>query len=210
MSSGEHAAVETAVKERYKALFRVSQTLMSIRSSEELFSLLARELRAVVNFYVMGVGIYDESAHEIRLTSYGEPGDHLQVPKLAPEETFTWWVYQHQQPLIIPSLDAETRFPAVAEMLKNRGVRSVCALPLTTVHRRLGGLAVGSTEADAYSKEEVRFLSLVANQVALAVDDALNFDASQHAEEALRAAMSERTRLSAVRAEIGMALARQD
>jgi formate hydrogenlyase transcriptional activator len=95
-------------------------------------------------------------------------------------------------------------------MLKNRGVRSVCALPLTTVHRRLGGLAVGSTRADAYNAEEVSFLSLVANQVALAVDDALNFDASQHAMEALRAAMSERTRLSALRAEIGMALARQD
>ena len=210
MSGTVQRAAEKALTERYEALLRVSQTLISIRSSEELFSLLARELRAVVNFYVMGVGIYDENAREVRLTSYGEPGVPLQVPKLAPEETFTWWVYQNQQPLIIPSLDAETRFPAVAEMLKNRGVRSVCALPLTTVHRRLGGLAVGSIEADAYSREEVSFLSLVANQVALAVDDALNFDASQHAKEALRTAMSERTRLSAVRAEIGMALARQD
>ena len=187
MSGTFQRAAEKALTERYEALLRVSQTLISIRSSEELFSLLARELRAVVNFYVMGVGIYDENAHEVHLTSYGEPGNPLQVPKLTPEETFTWWVYQHQQPLIIPSLDAETRFPAVAEMLKNRGVRSVCALPLTTVHRRLGGLAVGSMEADAYSKEEVSFLSLVANQVALAVDDALNFDASQHAKEALRA-----------------------
>jgi formate hydrogenlyase transcriptional activator len=177
---------EEAVTNRYEALLRVSQTLISIRSSEELFRLLARELRAVVKFHVMGVGIYDEKAHEVHLTSYGEPGDSFQVPKFAPAETFTWWVYQHQQPLIIPSLDAETRFPRVAEMLKNRGVRSVCALPLTTVHRRLGGLAVGSTEADAYSMEEVRFLSLVANQVALAVDDALNFDASQHAKKALR------------------------
>src|SRR6266850_4152984 len=194
MSGTVQGAAEKALTERYEALLRVSQTLISIRSSEELFSVLARELRGVVNFYVMGVGIYDESAHEIRLTSYGEPGDPLQVPKLAPEETFTWWVYQHQQPLIIPSLDAETRFPAVAEMLKNRGVRSVCALPLTTVHRRLGGLAVGSIEADAYSGEEVSFLSLVANQVALAVDDALNFDASQHAKEALRAS-EERFRL---------------
>jgi formate hydrogenlyase transcriptional activator len=114
-------------------------------------------------------------------------GCSLQAPQFAPEETFSWWVYQHQQPLVIPSLDAETRFPAVAEMLKNRGVRSVCVLPLTTAHRRFGGLAVGSTEPDAYSKEEVNFLSLVANQVALAVDDALNFDALQHAEEALRA-----------------------
>src|SRR5260370_10412091 len=135
----------------------------------------------------MGVGIYDEKAREIHTKSYGEPGVPLQAPKFSPEETFSWWVYQHQQPLIIPCLDAETRFPAVAEMRKERGVRSVCALPLTTVHRRLGGLAVGSTEVDAYSREEVSFLSLVANQVALAVDDALNFDASQHAKEALRA-----------------------
>src|ERR1700732_4606212 len=181
------SAAKTAITERYEALLRVSQTLISTRSSGELFRVLARELRAVVNFYVMGVGIYDENAHEVYLTSYGEPGDPLQVPKLAPEKSFSWWVYQHQQPLIIPYLEAETRFPAVAEMLKNRGVRSVCVLPLTTVHRRLGGLAFGSLEADAYSSEEVGFLSLVANQVALAVDDALNFDTSQHAKVALRA-----------------------
>jgi len=187
MSDIDQSAAGKAASERYEALFRVSQTLISIRSSEELFRLLARELRAVVNFYVMGVGIYDENAHQIHLTSYGEPGIPLQVPQFTPEETFTWWVYHHQQPLIIPSLDSETRFPAVAEMLKNRGVRSVCVLPLTTVHRRLGGLAFGSIEADAYNEEEVNFLSFVANQVALAVDDALNFDALQHAEEALRA-----------------------
>jgi formate hydrogenlyase transcriptional activator len=186
MSGTAQRAAETTVTKRYEALLRLSQTLISIRSSEELFSLLARELRAVVNFYVMGVGIYDEKAHEVRTKSYGEPGVPLQVPKFAPEETFTWWVYQHQQPLIIPSLDAETRFPAVAEMLKNRGVRSVCALPLTTVHRRLGGLALGSIETDAYSREEVSFLSLVANQVALAVDDALNFEASERAQVELQ------------------------
>ena len=187
MSDIYERAAGKAATERYEALFRVSQTLISIRSSEELFRLLARELRAVVNFYVMGVGIYDENAHQMHLTSYGEPGVPLRVPQFTPEETFTWWVYHHQQPLIIPSLDSETRFLAVAEMLKNRGVRSVCVLPLTTVHRRLGGLALGSIDADAYNAEEVNFLSFVANQVALAVDDALNFDALQHAEEALRA-----------------------
>src|SRR5258708_13815074 len=126
--------------------------------------------------------------------SYGEPGVPLQAPRFAPEETFSWWVYQYQEPLIIPFLDAETRFPAVTAMLGNRGVRSVCALPLTTVHRRLGGLAFGSLEADAYSREEVGFLSLVANQVALAGDAALNSDPSQQATEALRAS-EERFRL---------------
>jgi formate hydrogenlyase transcriptional activator len=186
MSGTVRRTVETAATKRYEALLRVSQTLISIRSSEELFSILARELRAVMNFSYLGVAIYDEKAHEVRLTSYSESGAPHQVPKLAPEETLTWWVYQHQQCLIIPSLDAETRFPAVAEMLKNCGIRSVCTLPLTTLNHRLGGLAVGSVAADAYSSEEVSFLSLVANQVALAVDDALDFDASQHAKEVLR------------------------
>ncbi|HEV7510134.1 MAG TPA: sigma 54-interacting transcriptional regulator [Candidatus Acidoferrum sp.] len=187
MSDIYERAAGKAATDRYEALFRVAQTLISTRSSEELFRLLARELRAVVNFYVMGVGIYDENAHQVHLTSYGEPGVPLEVPQFTPEETFTWWVYHHQLPLIIPSLESETRFSAVAKMLKNRGVRSVCVLPLTTVHRRLGGLAFGSLEADAYTEEEVNFLSFVANQVALAVDDALNFEALQHAEEALRA-----------------------
>jgi formate hydrogenlyase transcriptional activator len=181
------SAAKTAITERYEALLRVSQTLISTRSSGELFRVLARELRAVMTFDFLRVGIYDENAPEPRLTLYGDPDVPLHAPPLPKEETITWWVYQHQQPLIIPSLDLETRFPAVAEMLKSRGVRSVCALPLTTVHRRLGCLSVGSKEADAYSKEEVSFLTFVANQVALAVDDALNFDASQHAKEALRA-----------------------
>jgi hypothetical protein len=70
MSGTIQRRADTALTERYEALLRVSQSLISIRSSQELFNVLARELRAVVNFYVMGVGIYDEDAHEVRLTSY--------------------------------------------------------------------------------------------------------------------------------------------
>jgi formate hydrogenlyase transcriptional activator len=187
MSGRVQSAVAMASIQRYEVLLRVSQALISTRSSKELFSVLAHELRAVMTFDFLRVGIYDKNAPEPLLTLYGDPDAPFQVPPLPKEETITWWVYQHQQPLIIPCLDAEIRFPAVAEMLKSRGVSSVCALPLTTVHRPLGCLVVGSLEADAYSREEVSFLSLVANQVALAVDDALNLDASQRAQESLRA-----------------------
>ena len=186
MSGTTQRPAQAAQTERYEALLRVSQTLISIRSSEELFRVLARELRSVVNFYFFRVGICCENTPEPGLTLYGEPGVPLQVPPLPKEETITWWVYQHQQPLIISSLDAETRFPVVVEMLKTRGVRSVCALPLTALHRRLGALTLGSTETDAYSWEEVNFLSLVANQVALAVDDSLNFEELEKALEEIQ------------------------
>jgi hypothetical protein len=55
ISGTVESSAETAVTDRHEALLRVSQTLISIHSSEELFRVLARELRAVVNFYIMGV-----------------------------------------------------------------------------------------------------------------------------------------------------------
>ena len=57
MSDLDQSAAGKAANQRYEALFRVSQTLISMRSSEELFRLLAGELRAVGNFYDMGVDI---------------------------------------------------------------------------------------------------------------------------------------------------------
>ena len=103
-----------------------------------------------------------------------------------PEETrMSWWVSHHQQPLVIPSVETETRFPQVMALLKTYGMQSACALPLTTVHRRLGGLVLGSTRPHAYAEEEVCFLVRVADHVALVIDDALNFEAAQGEKERL-------------------------
>ena len=107
------------------------------------------------------------------------PGGGVQRPDFPPEETMTSWIYERQQPLVIPFIDQETRFPRVAESSSAiRGLRSICALPASP----LSGVASGSFGfcskfANAYSEEEVRFLSLVVDQIALAIDDAL------HAEE---------------------------
>src|SRR4030095_10075972 len=102
------------------------------------------------------------------------------------EDMVTWWAYHRQQPEVIPCVDTETRFPRMMARLKQYGMQSACALPLTTVHRRLGGLGLGSTQPDAYPEEEIRFLTLVADQIALAIDDALNFEVVQHAHAALQ------------------------
>jgi formate hydrogenlyase transcriptional activator len=69
--------------------------------------------------------------------------------------------------------------------MRDAGLQSVSAFPLTTAHRRLGSLVIASVHRDAYSREEIRFCSLVANQIALAMDDAINFQASQRAQERL-------------------------
>src|SRR4029077_7543716 len=93
---------------------------------------------------------------------------------------------QNQPRGVTPFVDRETRFRKALDAVKACGIRSGCAFPLTTVHRRLGVLFLGSEETDAFSEEDVSFLSRVADQVALATDDALNFAASQKAQEQLK------------------------
>src|SRR6201999_342938 len=80
----------------------------------------------------------------------------------------------------------EPPFPGTVELFRERTFQSICVRPLTTVHRRIGSIAVASYRADAYCADEVRFLSLVADQAALAIDDALNFESSRIAETALQ------------------------
>jgi formate hydrogenlyase transcriptional activator len=175
---------ETQLAARYEALLRVLHMLTAQRHPQALFRALASELRHVVTFDGISIVLYDEALHKLHvpvLEVVNQP-DIVPPSDVPLEERITWWVYQHQQPLVIPLVDAETRFPRMMERLKTQGIQSGCWLPLTTVHRRLGSLGLGSARPDAYTEEEVCFLSLVADQVALAIDNTLNFEAAQRAQ----------------------------
>ncbi len=188
MTSLSEPPTDYLLSERYEALIRVSQAISAHRDPKDLFRAMATELRRVVQFDGIVVAQYDEASNEIVWTACEVCSQQGPVspPDIPADETITKWVYQRQEPLVIPSLDREQRFPRMVAFLKEKGFQSVCALPLTTVHRRVGSIAVASKRADAYCQEEVRFLSLVADQVALAIDDALNFEASQIAQTALQ------------------------
>ncbi len=111
---------------------------------------------------------------------------HQDCPfEVEPAESLPRLVYRTQEIVLLGTRDGEARFPAFSRKMRECGLESLCAFPLTTAHRRLGSLVIGSTRPNAYSPEEVRFCTLVADQIALATDDAFNFQASQKAQERL-------------------------
>src|SRR5690242_19910122 len=182
------APSEQSAVARYEALIRVSQAVSAYRQPRELFEVLVQELRRVIDFDGIGIAQYDETTKAIEWhvsIHCDEPIPALK-DKCVQKETMTCWVFQNQRPLVIPFVDQETRFPDTIEYLKKHKIGSVCMLPLTTVHRRIGSMFIASEKSDAYSDDEVRFLSLVADQMALAIDDALNFEASRTAQEQLK------------------------
>src|ERR1700737_3116565 len=155
---------------RYESLVGVSNVIGTHRDPQDLFGALVRELHRVVRFDYVGVSIRDEKSNTFHRhfvdaeTEAAIPPD----PELTMEESDAWWVYQNQKPLVT-SLEAPyAQVCKFQEILKKHGIRCVCTLPLTTAHSKIGALTFASKAPDIYTAEEVCFLSLVADQIALA------------------------------------------
>jgi formate hydrogenlyase transcriptional activator len=89
------------------------------------------------------------------------------------------WVWETQQPLVIADVAEETRFPDFMPRLREHNVRSLAIFPLTTAQRRLGSMGFGRMVPHRVADTERQFMQRVASQVAVAVDNALNFENSQ-------------------------------
>jgi GAF domain-containing protein/DNA-binding CsgD family transcriptional regulator len=177
-------AAENTAGQRYEALLRISRAIPGCSTPEELFRVVAKELEKVLSFKELHVLIYKDNSTDVQWHALG-PAD-IPYPHLPVQETQSWWVHINQQPLIIPDWDEETRFPRLKQFMQSVNIRSSCRVPLATKHRRLGAFGVGSGIADSYSEEDLKFLSLIADHVALAFDDALNFATSQHVQAELQ------------------------
>jgi formate hydrogenlyase transcriptional activator len=173
---------------RYELLVGVSNAIGTHRDPQELFGALVRELHRVVRFDYIGVSIRDEKSNTFHRHSV-DPETEIALapdPELAMEESDAWWVYQNQEPLITSLEVRDARFSKFQEILRKKyGIRCVCTLPLTTARSKVGTLAFASKAPDIYTTEEVHFLSVVAEQIALAFDNALLFDAAQASQQQL-------------------------
>ena len=165
----------------------VARLIASRRNLADLFHDLAERLHRLVDFSYLGVMLYDPAQHVLRLHTLesAAPGPLRPGAAFAVDAIPSGWVWQQQQPLVIGDLDQETRFPQALPAMRAHRIRSFCALPLTTAHRRLGTLAIGRAERGAYSPSEVAFAQLVAAQVAVAVDNALHSQEAQALQEQL-------------------------
>src|SRR5260370_9733981 len=173
---------------RYETLVRMSRAIGAHRDLKELFGILMDELHGVMQFDVIGVSLRDRDSDTFQnyFIDMGSRSEFVPEEQLMPEETLTLWVYERQEPLLRSTDEMEPRYSRLQAILKKLNIRSTCTLPLTTAHRKLGVITFCNKQVDTYSPNDIRFLSQVADYIALAFDDALNFEALPRASEELQ------------------------
>src|SRR5215471_4254507 len=181
---------------RYGALLAVSEAIASHRDLASLLQTLAQQLNQIVQCDVIKVVLYDADRNVMRLHSLESAISAIQPEslELPPEESPAGQVWLTQRPLLINDIEQLRPYPLIMERVSKYCVKSLCILPLNSAGRSLGVLVFGSLEEAAYDECDVAFLEKVTRQVAIAVDNALNFEQAQTAQRQL-AAQRDRSRL---------------
>jgi formate hydrogenlyase transcriptional activator len=172
---------------QYRSLLAVSAVIASQRDLSSLFKNLPEQLRSVAEFDVVTTILYDPVRDLVRVQMHqSKLIENAPAPiELPVEASPGGWVWKTQQPLIIKDAEHEGQFPELVELARQCGLRSYCFLPLTAVGRWLGALGFGSAKVSNYDEADLEFLQQVADQVAVAVDNALSFEDARAAEQKL-------------------------
>jgi formate hydrogenlyase transcriptional activator len=172
--------------QQYRTLLEVSESIAAHRDLKALLRELAQRMLSVAQLEFIGLILHDGERDVMRAhylgTGEAESVTGLEIPVT---ESASGWVFNTQQVLVVRSLDDEPRFPAVKAVLEQMGVKSYCLFPLTTAVRRLGAIGFGRKSLSAFPETELEFLQQVAKQVAVAVDNVLNFESAQVAQQQL-------------------------
>ncbi len=176
-----------AAEGRYRALLAVSEAIVSCRDLSGLLHALAGQLEQVAHYDALSLVLHDAATDTMRLhvLETGEAVERNLEIVLSPDDDPAGLVWRTQQPLVTSNLDELRRWPKFLERVERYGVQSYCWLPLTTARRRLGALVFTSKRTAAYDGAGLPFLQLVANQVAVAVENALAFQEIEALKEKL-------------------------
>jgi formate hydrogenlyase transcriptional activator len=176
MGDHEHDGQALSADCQYRALLAVSEAIVSHRDLRALFRELACPLHRVVRFDYLALLLHDPESSTLR-PHVLEVCESASLPAVGCPvgDSPAGLVWQTQQPLITSNVAEQSRWPGHLERMQSYGVQSACELPLTTARRRLGILVFACKQPSAYHAADLGFLQLVANQVAVAVENALAF-----------------------------------
>lgn len=157
------------------ALLDLSQQLLSRRDLDDLMTFIVDEVRTQLKADACAVLLTGLDADYLYFRAASGWSNNpvesaYRVP--ADESTGSGQVMRTQQVLLIEDLQAQDPPLWTSDWLASENYRAVAIVPLIAEGQSIGTLVIDSREPRTFSESDVRFLRLMANQVALALEKA--------------------------------------
>src|SRR5437016_447624 len=165
-------------RDRLRLLLEVNNAVVSRLDLRDVFAATAASLRRVVPHALASLYLYDPDKEVVSRHALDSPSGKglLHEGFVGPiDSTPAGPAIRTGKPALFDEDDLKRLQSDVARLLLAEGVKSGCCVPLKSHNRLLGTLNIASLHPGAFSQDEVDLLAQVANQIAIAVENALAF-----------------------------------
>lgn len=176
----DNARLYEEAKERInelQALHDVGSTVSSTLKQEALLTQVCHILEETFNYYKIAILLTNPLNNELELVAshgYGQPSGNLGRRLRIGRDGITGLVAATGQPLIVDDVTKDPHYICI-----DPKTRSEIAVPLTIKNRVIGVLNVESDMPAAFDRVDLRLLTTLANQVAVAVENARLYEETE-------------------------------
>ena len=165
---------------QFEAITQVTSAISSIRKMEELMPLVASVISRFFGFYHVGIFLNDEYGQNTLLIATNSEGGRRMLERKHSlkigAQGIVGYVASRGKSRVARNVGEDIVFfnnPDLPE------TKSEAALPLRSGNSIVGVLDVQSTKADAFSKEDMDILAILADQVSLAIENSRLFETTR-------------------------------
>ncbi|MEW6297534.1 MAG: GAF domain-containing protein [Thermodesulfobacteriota bacterium] len=175
-----------ASQERLEALFAIATEISSTLHLEEVLQRVVAHACRLMDARVCSILLIDTEAGTLRpAATHGASAEYLAQPDREVATSLTGEVIQTGRPLYIPDVREETRY-RVSELARREGLCTLLSVPLRTKTAVIGVLNVYTAEPRRFDENDIRLLTLLASQSAIAIENATLHRDEMEARERLR------------------------
>ncbi|MFP4393703.1 MAG: GAF domain-containing protein [Anaerolineales bacterium] len=183
---------DLAQRSRYlETSAEIGRAATSILDTDELMDAVVEMIRVQFDLYYVGLFLLDETGEWAAARAASGAGGRAMLERgfrIPVSKGMIGWCIRHAQARIAGVAEQDEVRVTVEELA---GARSEAALPLRSRGEVIGALSVASDQPEAFDADLITVLQTMADQVAVALDNAQLYQASQAALEAQRRAYGE-------------------
>jgi sigma-B regulation protein RsbU (phosphoserine phosphatase) len=161
-----------------ETLAEIGREMASILDLDTLLTRIASLTKRLIDYRTFGIFLLNESTQELEMKLAARYGAGAEARTIKVGQGLVGWAAQHKQPVLVSDVSADERYIRLVD-----DVRSELAIPMLIKDRCIGVVDLESPELDAFTKEHMELLTLLASQAAVAIDNARLYDEVRRNEE---------------------------
>ena len=178
--------------QRIASLTNIGKTISLRYTTDQLLMAIYTECKKIVDCSLFTIALLDESTDELSFELDVRDGLILPKDRMAVGEGLNSWVVTHHQPLLIGSVADERRL-GVKSVADSKATESWLGVPMIARDRVIGVISVENYKKNAFSPDDILLLTAIANQAAVAIENAQLYKDLEGLTYALEQRVMERT-----------------